>query len=105
MKQGLIFFITLVLASCENKPVSKIYHQWFDLPAFVSSLTKDMSQRGPLVSKTFELNNVIETKEFNNTDSVFWEKQLTVLMEIDLNSPQLQGSIKGTEGLHDEQSN
>ena len=104
MKQGLIFLFALVLTSCEKKPVSKIDNQWFDLPAFVSSLTLDMSQRGPLVSKTFELNNEIETKEFNNTDSAFWAKQLTVLREIDLNSPQLRGSIKGTEGLQDEQS-
>jgi len=93
------------LASCNTEIQQKSGLQWFNTANFVDGLVANMAKRNPQVSKSFTLNNNLETKLYSKTDSLFWINELTKLREIDLNAPKLRDVLTLKSGINDAKSN
>jgi hypothetical protein len=96
----------VLIAGCSNNSAEiKVFSTQLDLPKYAQELVNNMSGRKIRISKTFVLNELSETKVYSEPDSVFWIKELTMLANIDLNSPQLSGSFKIKKASKDQFSN
>ena len=97
--------LALALIACKTEPQQKIEVLWFDLPNLVNELVLNMDNKNHRATKTFTLNSDTEIKKYDSSDSIFWARELAVLREIDLNSPQLRDVISINNNLKDENSN
>ena len=104
MRLTIAIFI-LALIGCKPEPQHKLDAPVFDLPGFVDELILNMDSKNHSVTKTFSLNSDTETKQYDSSDSIFWARELAILKDIDLNSPQLRDVISINNNLKDENSN
>ena len=104
MRLTIAIFI-LALIGCKPEPQHKLDAPVFDLPGFVDGLILNMDSKNHSVTKTFTLNSDTETKQYDSSDSIFWARELAILKDIDLNSPQLRDVISINNNLKDENSN
>jgi len=96
----------IFIAGCTNKLAeTNLNPTQLDLPKYVQELVKNMSDKHLKISKTFILNNKSETKIYTKSDSSFWRKELAMLEQLDLNSPQLSGTFEIEKGSKDQFSN
>jgi hypothetical protein len=100
---AVLIFTTLV--GCTNNLAVNENSVQLDLPKFAHALAKNMANRQLKISKTFVLNEISETKIYSQSDTAFWVKELVLLENIDLNSPQLNGTFEIEKGLEDQFSN
>jgi hypothetical protein len=103
MRFNILLIIALI--GCKPEPQEKIADIWFDLPGLVDELIMNMDNRNHRAVKTFTLNSETETKQYDSSDSIFWARELAILKDIDLNSPQLRDVISINNNLKDENSN
>jgi hypothetical protein len=98
-------FVLVFFAGCVSKPTEISTKSWIDLPELGQGLIVTMQLKAPPIKKTFTLNGVVETKQFNTTDSSFWATELDWLLTTDLNSPQLKGVLEAQPAEQDSKSN
>lgn len=97
--------ILTTLVGCTNNLAVNENSVQLDLPKFAQTLANNMANRPLNISKTFVLNEISETKIYTQSDTSFWVKELIILENIDLNSPQLNGTFEIVKGLEDQFSN
>lgn len=100
-----VFIVALLIGCTNNRAVNELNSVQLNLPEFTRTLATNMAEVKLKISKTFVLNETSETKNYTESDSLFWTKELAILEKIDLNSPQLSGTFKVEKGLQDQFSN
>ena len=103
MRLTIIFLIVII--GCQPKPRQEIEVKWFDLPNLIDELVLNMNTKNHRSSKSFSLNNQSETKEYEKSDTSFWQQELAKLREIDLKSPQIRDVIIINSRNKDNKSN
>lgn len=98
-------FVLFFFAGCVSKPTAVSTNSWISLPDLGQELIETMRLKAPRIEKTFVLNGVSETKQFNSADSAFWATELDWLLTTDLNSPQLKGILEAQPAEQDSKSN
>jgi len=106
--KNLALFLLVLLLACTKKGVennASEHAQFYDVRVLLDQLVVNGSKYGVGVDKTVKVNGNSEQKKITQTDSSFWQNELALLYEADLNKPINHGKYLIKSKMTDPSSN
>lgn len=105
MRYIAILFILLAVRCTTPEPTNLGEKTYFDIPSFTQSIIEQQAAAGTSVLKKSIINGQEEENLKEETDSSFWATELFLLLNVDINKPQLKTAYKVEENVTELHSN
>jgi len=105
MRYALILFIFISVKCTTPEPSKLGKNKYFDIPSFTQSIIKHQSETQVTVLKKSNINGLQEENLLKIADSSFWATELFLLLNADINKPQLQTAFTIEEHITETKSN
>jgi hypothetical protein len=82
-----MFGLAVVLVGCATKQAEVRDKLYFDLEGYIAGEIDRMVRLDTCVTKTVSIGGSAETHTFPHADTTFWQREMTLFIEADINAP------------------